>query len=85
MAVADLHEGEMSHFVGLHVGAHLGSKGVRFQHASLNYTECAGAGPGHAFQKTSAVDSVFIVVVLDKSAWVRIEQFRFCHARFLLV
>src|SRR5437879_7643248 len=60
VAVADLYEAEFSNFAGLHRRAAMRPKGVRFQHASLHYTEGAGASPGHALQKTSAVDSIVI-------------------------
>src|SRR5437588_6361595 len=72
VAVANLHETEFSHFVGLHLRAHLGGQSARCQHASLNNTEGTGASPRHALQKATAVDSVIIMVVLDESSSFRI-------------
>jgi hypothetical protein len=41
------------------------SQAVRTEHAPFDYAEGARPGPGHAFQKTAAVNAVMIVVVQD--------------------
>ena len=41
---------------------------MRLQHATLNYADGARTGPGHAFQKSTAVDSIIVMVVLNDAA-----------------
>src|SRR5262249_69672 len=83
VAVTDLHKTDPTHFVGLHLRAQLRSESVGLQHSTFNQAECTGAGPGHTFKKSTAIDSVVIVIVLDKPTGVRIKQFLFRHLRFL--
>jgi hypothetical protein len=80
VAIADLRKGQPANFVGMHLGTHLGAEGIRFQHTAFNDAESAGAGPSHALQKTSAVYSVIIMVMLNQSTDIRIRQIPFSHS-----
>jgi hypothetical protein len=60
------------------------TQGVRFEHSALHQADSAGTRPSHAFEKSAAVDSVIIVVVLDVAAGAWIDQFRFRHCCLLL-
>jgi hypothetical protein len=73
VAVTNLDEGQSADFVGFRLGSHLGSEGERSQNAALNQTKRASPSPRHALQKPAAVDSVMVVVMLDKAVRVRIE------------
>src|SRR5579859_3844685 len=85
VAIADLHKTQPSHFVGLHIGTHLGSERKGLQHSALNHAERTSAGPSHAFQKSAAVNSVMIVVVLNKATGDFAEEVCIRHSCFFLI
>jgi hypothetical protein len=39
------------------------AQAIRLEHAAPNHAQGPGPGPGHAFEKTTAVDAIVIVVV----------------------
>src|SRR5579864_8841418 len=64
VAITDLYKGEFSLGV-IWTDACKVTEAVRVQDSALNNTKCPGARPGHAFEKTAAVDSIVIVIVQD--------------------
>src|ERR1700741_3614911 len=79
VAVADLHEAQLTHFVGLHLRTHVRGESTRRQYSAFNYAKRTGSGPGHALQKTSPIDTVIIVVMLNESTDIRVSQILFRH------
>ena len=72
VAVADLHKTELPHFVGLRFRSHVKGERSRSQHTAFNHAECSCARPSHAFQKSSTVNSVLMVVMLDEAIGIRV-------------
>ncbi len=62
VAVADLHEAE---FASRFAGANLSqpAQAVRLQDSPFHHAERSGASPCHAFQKSSSIDSIVVVIV----------------------
>ena len=73
VAVADLHEGE----IGLRGWLHRFAEDARGRHAAGKGPDEAGAGPGHALQKSAAVDAV-------GARWLRFVLLRFESAYLLI-
>src|SRR5882724_6976388 len=62
MAVADLHEAEFaSHFARADFSQP--AQAIRLQDSSFHHAERSCPSPRHAFQKTSSVDSIVVVIV----------------------
>src|SRR5215467_6548092 len=83
-AVANLDERQSAHLVGVRFRAQLFSQGERFQNSALNKAKRPSARPRHTFEKSTTIDAVVVMIMLDKSIWVRIKTFCLCHGVFLL-
>jgi hypothetical protein len=72
MAIANLREGKATGFVGYRFT--LGTQRVRLENASRNYTDRPGSSPSHAFQKSTAINSVLLMVVPNQAPGFLIER-----------
>src|SRR6476659_6929895 len=78
VTVADLYKAELSRAMHL-PGAHLCSQSSRLQNSAFHDAERAGARPRHAFKKSPAIDAIMVVVVLDYTTRVWVNDHVICH------
>jgi len=64
VAIADLDEAE---FALCFMAAHLRqpAQAIGLEHSSFDHTKRPGTGPGHALQKSSAVNAIPVMIVQD--------------------
>jgi hypothetical protein len=74
VAVADLSENQLA-LVVLRASGIVGMQSEGFQDSTFDYTHGRGTGPCHAFEKSTAIDAISVMVKADQTAWIGIEQF----------